>query len=389
MSWMINEGQLDPDQRDFLDSEIRNPGNIWVQGFAGSGKSVLMVHAIREILDREPNASICIVVFTNALADLFQTGMAELGFKRPIRVLTYYKLESENIYDYIFCDEVQDLPLKALNLLTAKSRKLYVAGDVNQSIYAEDPSWREPVVNPLIIGGTINARPFELKRIHRLTRSIMNAVNLLLPATSIWLDKLDATKQDVEIRLVQNNSKTKEIEFIWEKAQETITVPGKPTAVLLPHHKSILNFIQSILEINGKVQWTFRPVKWDVSKPTDKQRPDYDSLNSYLKSNNIKVEYVGNNHGSLRSAESNKNLIVMTYHSSKGLDFDTVFLPFMDDSISSASCDDETIFMVALTRSRRNLYLSYVNSYNFYVDRISSACRKNTSGSIGLNNFDY
>ena len=40
MAWMIREDQLDPDQRDFINVEAKRNGNIWVQGFAGSGKSV-------------------------------------------------------------------------------------------------------------------------------------------------------------------------------------------------------------------------------------------------------------------------------------------------------------------------------------------------------------
>jgi superfamily I DNA/RNA helicase len=54
-------------------------------------------------------------------------------------------------------------------------------------------------------------------------------------------------------------------------------------------------------------------------------------------------------------AESNKDIIVMTYHSSKGLDFDNVFLPFLNNSLFISPYNEETLFMVAITRSKKNL----------------------------------
>ena len=62
--------------------------------------------------------------------------------------------------------------------------------------------------------------------------------------------------------------------------------------------------------------------------------------------------------------ESEKTSItyVMTYHSSKGLDFTHVFLPQMNDDISLWKNDPEMekrLFFVGVTRSRQNLFISY------------------------------
>ena len=51
----------------------------------------------------------------------------------------------------------------------------------------------------------------------------------------------------------------------------------------------------------------------------------------------------------------------MTYHSAKGLDFDTVFLPCLDEH-TEINRDDalaRRLFYVAATRSRRTLSISY------------------------------
>jgi ATP-dependent exoDNAse (exonuclease V) beta subunit len=59
-------------------------------------------------------------------------------------------------------------------------------------------------------------------------------------------------------------------------------------------------------------------------------KPDYGDLNRHFKSNGIKLQFIGSGYGSLSDAEQNKEAILMTYHSSKGLDFDNVFLPFLN-----------------------------------------------------------
>ena len=63
----------------------------------------------------------------------------------------------------------------------------------------------------------------------------------------------------------------------------------------------------------------------------------------------------------------------MTYHSSKGLDFDNVFLPFM--SIHS-NIRNEILFMVGMTRSKKNLYLTYSGTMHEYIKKIDKECTK-------------
>jgi len=116
MAWMIREDQLDPDQKDFVNIESQKSGNIWVKVFAGSGKSVLLVHSLKNVLNKQPNAKIAIVVYTRSLIDMFKTGMKELNLPSTIPVMTYIEFVDKNTshYDYIFCDEVQDLPSRVL-----------------------------------------------------------------------------------------------------------------------------------------------------------------------------------------------------------------------------------------------------------------------------------
>ena len=360
MAWMIKYDKLDDDQKDFVDKEINNRGNIWIKGFAGSGKSVMLIHALRKKLDSSPNSNVCIVVYTHSLIDMFKTGMAELGMA-SVPVMTYHQFKKGyQTYDYIFCDEVQDLPADVLAQMKERSQHVYVAGDSNQSIY-------ENTVTPSEIGNIINARPFVLTRIYRLTRSIMNAVSHLLPNMDIFGSRRDMTKTDVSVRLVTACDKEEEVKYVWEQASNA-TSEGYTAVVLLPKHDYIFDFANQLLRNNKKKEWSMKENNWG--------KPDYYSLNTHFRNQGLKVEYVGNSYGSFQNAERNKNLILMTYHSAKGMDFDNVFLPFLSDDISISRRDEETLFMVAITRSKINLFITYSGYLHHLVEKFESTCQR-------------
>lgn len=367
MAWMIREDQLDPDQREFVNNESKKNGNIWVKGFAGSGKSVLLVHSLKNIIKKEPNAKVAVVVYTHSLIDMFKTGMQELNLPSSIPVMTYIEFVDRNNqnFDYIFCDEVQDLPARVLYAMNNRARKVIVAGDSNQSIYDTDPRWQEPVVNPNQVGDIINARAFSLNMIHRLTRSIINAVQKILPSMNIWGAKRDLTKQDVNIRLCEASSEQEEVKYIYQEALKGVNV-GDTSVVLFPTTNSITKFANLVLSANGKLQWS--------EKKNQYGKHDFGDLNRHFKNNGIKLQFIGSGYGALKNAEQNKEAILMTYHSSKGLDFDNVFLPFLNTHFYLHPSNAETLFMVAMTRSRKNLYLTYFGYTHDLVDKFKSEC---------------
>lgn len=390
MAWMIREDQLDPDQRDFINVEARRNGNIWVQGFAGSGKSVLLVHSLKNIIQKEPNAKVAVVVYTHSLIDMFKTGMQELNLSNSIPVMTYIEFCDKNSqhYDYIFCDEVQDLPSRVLYAMNNRAKKVIVAGDSNQSIYDTDPRWNEPVVDPSQVGDIINARAFTLNMIHRLTRSIINAVQKLLPSMNIWGAKRDLTKQDVNIRLCEASSEQEEVRYIYNEALKGANV-GDTSAILFPTTNSLTKFANLVLAGSNKSQWD--------EKKNNYGKPDYGDLNRHFRANSIKLQFIGSGYGSLKNAEQNKEAILMSYHSAKGLDFDNVFLPFLNTHFYLHSSNAETLFMVAMTRSRKNLYLTYYGYTHDLVDKFKGECTEISISDIlnqrttnrSTNNFDF
>ena len=139
------EESLDTQQKDFLKKLKDNHyvgQNIWIKGFPGSGKSVLLVYAIKYLLNNEAtqNAKILLVVCTHSLIELCKAELAELNITN-VKIVTMYEfLKTKRKYDYIFCDEVQDLTSRILIKMKDQTRyMLIVAGDSNQSIYSKDP----------------------------------------------------------------------------------------------------------------------------------------------------------------------------------------------------------------------------------------------------------
>jgi superfamily I DNA/RNA helicase len=304
--------------------------------------------------------------------------MNELGMPN-VPVMTYHAfVKGAQTYDYIFCDEVQDLPKDVLTKMKSRSQYVYVAGDSNQSIY-------DNTVTPSEIGQVLSARPFVLNKIYRLTKSIIAAVTNLLPNMDIFGAKRDMSKRDVSVRLGKAYDKEDEVKYIWEQTKNA-TSEGYSAVALLPKHEYIQEFSNILLKNNNKPKWNYQEDNWG--------KPDYKSLNSHFLNNGLKVEYVGNGFGSFQNAERNRNLILMTYHSAKGMDFDNVFLPFLSDDLEISKTNSETLLMVALTRSKMNLFLTYSGYIHRLVKKFEASCQtiplnKSSNETASGVNFDF
>ena len=365
--------RLDPQQQAFLDKisafvdQSRTSfRNQWIQGFAGSGKSVLLAYAAKTILTKKPNSKILVVVFTRSLVEMFNADFKELGISSKVTIDTYYGFMNGGAhYDYILCDEVQDLIPRVVREMNARGTNIIVAGESNQSIYESDPKWREATVTPSEIGRLISGEPYELGIIHRLSRSIIDAVQRFLPRMNIFSSKRDMTKEDTQIRLCEAISESKEVKYIMEQATKAVNV-GYSTAILIPTAPKIIKFVNQALREEGKPEW--------IEKTNSYGRVDYGDMNSHLRRHGIKMQYVGNGYGSFD--ENDHRIVIMTFHSAKGLDFENVFIPYANASMYISPNDNlaKTLFMVAMTRSRRNLYISYSGYPSDYLEAFKLNC---------------
>lgn len=352
---MVHPHKYDPDQKRFLDN-ASSGGNYWVSGFAGSGKSVLIVATLIQAKNDNPNLTACVVLYTHSLIDLVQTGIPdEIGH---IPVKTYYQFRKDHSdYDLILVDEVQDLPERDLRQIRSQCDQLIVAGDDDQSIYDDRVSSDD-------IAEITQSERFPLTRLHRLPPNIVELAKEIFPEKNLEESK-QSRMASVQPRIGQAETDSEEIKYVWEKARQ-FGQPGSPSAILIPSHDEIVSFTNSVLQHEGMSTW-------DVQR-NQYGKNDYRLMNQHLQRAGIKLRYLGNRYGRLREAENDGRVFIMTYHSVKGLDFESVFIPRLSEYMTIWRNDAErarTLFYVALTRSRGDLYLTYTGRPHRLLQKFS------------------
>ena len=227
-------------------------------------------------------------------------------------------------------------------------------------------------INIDFIGNILNANSWILTTIYRLPKSLVKLVSIFMPSMGILSSKTDNTKKDITPNLTKGSSKEKEVEYIISNAETKLAI-GENAVIILPGHDSVVEFVNIALSQADKNIW-------DPEDPKNKnkwEKTDFGSLNRHLRNNNINIEYIGNSYGDLYNNGNTDKIIVMTYHSSKGLDFDNVYLPFMGTHYDKAMYYfNDTLFMVGMTRSKLSLTITYSGSMNNYTTRIENNCNK-------------
>ncbi len=349
MGWYVPFDKLGQKQLEVLNGitgQLDRPH--WVQGFAGTGKTLVVTHLMERVAKLKPNSSICFVTFTHALKDLVSGGLQGAVARRvEIKTHTQY-LGERQTYDYVFLDEVQDISPSDLVKIKGLAGNLYVAGDGDQRIYDKGASEQE-------ITAAISPRTWKLLEIFRLTKLLQQVAQAILPRTKL-IEGLHSSKDaEVTIRLMQHADSSSEAQWVWKEAKRRAR-PADPSVILFPTHKSIAAFAGEIAESLG------------LDKPPARgAKGDYGPFNEFWEEEGVSLMYFGNSHGELSKGETEPMVYLMTFHSSKGLDFRNVFIPGMQDGatiVNQMALEDDPeldrrLLFVAVTRSRENLFISY------------------------------
>ena len=102
MGWLVDYFELDDEQKEFVDRKDIEKRNIWIKGFPGSGKSVLLAYALRRIMNKNPNANIIVVVYTHSLIAMFNAAFKEMNLPKPVKVITYFQFMKTREHTTIF-----------------------------------------------------------------------------------------------------------------------------------------------------------------------------------------------------------------------------------------------------------------------------------------------
>jgi superfamily I DNA/RNA helicase len=325
--WMIIESELDEDQIKVLIATIDK--SCLVSGCAGSGKSVLALIKAQRI-QREKGDNYQIIVFTKTLCRYMNAGRKALGLHKDF----YYHWHWKNrLYcpkaDYVIVDEIQDFAKEEIeDFIGATNKNFSFFGDTAQSIY-DGLKNTMPVheINRLF---SCDKEPknFSLYRNYRLpipTARIAQYIGLDLDA---YDEKTYKSKRYAVPKFIQYNSLDEQIEAIARIISRDNGLTD--VAILLPHNEDVRH-VSTLLNSKGV---------------------------------NHEARYSDNNdwRNNVDNLDFNTtNPKVMTYHSAKGLQFETVFLPNISplSSDSDRRRSEQKALYVAMTRTYQNLYVMY------------------------------
>lgn len=353
MDWHVPFNALSPRQRGVLSTITQDLGRThWIRGCAGTGKTLVMTHLVERVANMDPGATLCFITYTNSLVDLVSTGVAQ-DIASRVSVMTHTAfLKTQQAAKYVFLDEVQDIPPDDLSKIRSKCDRLFVAGDPDQCIYQGRSGEQQ-------IAGIVTGRQHELVEVHRLTPEIRALAEHVMPDAT--LVEAEAAKQGEAFlpQIHELDCEEDEVEWVWARAQECAS-PGKPSVILLPTHDDIYRFAAQLAQVVG----TAYPPRAGWRKH---RHLDYEPFNEFWEEHAIPFSYLGGGFGSLPASDDEAHTYIMTYHSSKGLDFESVFLPRLNESTrlvkDTRSAEDpelETrLLYVAITRSRRRLFFSH------------------------------
>ena len=127
---MVPKAKLSDNQVEIASEIVRTDDEShWITGYAGSGKTVVITHAINEIASRNPGDTIGFLTYTHALKDMVSSGLSA-KVKKSVEVLTLDAFfHRPKYFDHLFVDEIQDAEPRHLPKILGASPHLVVAGD--------------------------------------------------------------------------------------------------------------------------------------------------------------------------------------------------------------------------------------------------------------------
>lgn len=324
--WMVIESELDEDQIRVLMATLDK--SCIVSGCAGSGKSVLALIKAQRI-QKEKGNDYQIIVFTKALCRYMNAGRETLGLNNDF----FYHWDWKNRNNcpsgnYVIVDEIQDFSQEEITeFITATNNNFFFFGDTAQSIY-------EGLKKTLPVEEIRNLLPqdkrpkiFELYRNYRLPVTVARVVQHI----GIGLDGYDeSTYKSVETaipKFINYRNFEEQIRSLTE-----IIKRGNlsDVGILVPHNENVkqVSTLLNKFDMNHEMKYEDRE-NW-------RNRVDNLDFNT-------------------------TNPKVMTYHSAKGLQFESVFIPDvaeLTDNYERRESEQKALY-VAMTRTYRYLYVMY------------------------------
>lgn len=343
---LIPYNQLSEEQKGVIRRISRESGNLFVEGPPGSGKTLISLYTLRDIV-QESNVKPLLMMYNHSLFGYLSSALRELGIQDNLTIVTKDKffwdkaagfgikppdynvkydvkynfllnsLINQDIkkeYDVTIVDEVQDLTSDEWLLIKQMSNRVLTLGDFNQGVYKTNLT-RDSIKSYGIFES--------LSVIFRFHKNIAKLAKLFSKNKEDLESKVSKDSQThpkiIDVAIDNEFSKISEI-------LKEIKIYRKRIGVISPDNEKLLALSKFLEEI------------------------DIDF--NYYKSNN-----------DLRTHDftSTTPLLISSF-SAKGLEFEHVILFGFDDNSSIISKLKEEnklkdVIYVSITRTNSNLYI--------------------------------
>lgn len=337
-SFYIKDSELDDYQVKVINKKSDN--SYIVKGCAGSGKSILALWKAKQIQEQN-KGSYLYIVYTKALRQYMDDGIKQIGLKEN-NVANFdacFSWEKDGngkpsrgvwkkgTYDYIIVDEAQDFSKEDIELLKSKVNKaLLVYGDTAQQLYKFLEQKKEPkkTVSMEEIQYFTKFPVEQLVFNHRLPKKIARVA-----------EYLNSEKDELEERCIEEGT-------------------DKPKILKYNSKQEQFQAIATLIKNKGMedVGILFRTNK------------EVDEAYDFFRSLGLNVEAKSYSENNLDFTSDNPKL--MTYHSSKGLQFENVFIP----ECTVEGSDNKNPLYVAVTRTYKSLYIMHSGNLSSYFDDV-------------------
>lgn len=322
-SFFVKDSELDDFQVQILNK--RTDKSFIVKGCAGSGKSILALWKAKQIQE-EKKGSFIFIVFTKALMEYMSSGIQQIGLNSE-NVDYFWNWERRGCpsADYIIIDEAQDFSKEDILRFKEKANKaLLLYGDSAQQLYKfiKDKNTISMEEMTHCTGFTDEPLIFN----HRLPKKVARVAEYIIDG----FDMLERKCKN------EGTEKPKILEYSSFKAQ--------------------LNAIAEIIKNRN-----FEDVGILFRYNADVERAyNYFTESGIL--NNVEAKF-----GQKMVLNFNtSNPKILTYHSSKGLQFEAVFLP--ECNITDQT--DNNPLYVAVTRTYQSLYIMHSGNLSPLFDSV-------------------
>ena len=317
----VDEESMDDDQLDLIDMQIGK--SMLVTGCAGSGKSVIAMYKAEQIA--KTGASVILIAYTKSLSAFMREGSdkEKLNYAFYHHHLWKHKLDKPSA-DYIIVDEIQDFTEEEIKEFMSAAKVSYLFfGDSAQSIYKQ---FGKKTMSIEQISELTGLKPLCLYNNYRLPRSIAKITQPYVGVdVNPYEDKVYQNKEKRLPHFIQYEDFDKQILAIRDIIDANAeTLFSQSIGILFPTNDLVLKTYTELDNLGVKVEFKYND---------DETGEFVDNLD--FTSSNPKI---------------------LTYHSAKGLQFDTVILPMY---VGATDDESRKSLYVAMTRAMHQLYIMY------------------------------